>query len=47
MSGSPYISSPVKVPIDQPLPVTTMFCLPTVSIMLIACAAGITRKQDF
>jgi hypothetical protein len=47
MSGIPYISSPVKVLIDKPLPVTAMFCLVAVSMMLVACSVTVTRRQDF
>jgi ABC-type transport system involved in multi-copper enzyme maturation permease subunit len=47
MSGMPYIQSPVKVLIDQPLPWTTFLVLATVSFALITFAARLTRQQDF
>jgi len=47
MSGIPYISSPVKVIIDKPLPITIMITLAAVSLALITCAIGVTRQQDF
>jgi hypothetical protein len=47
MSGLPFIQSPVKVLISKPLPWTTLLFLVAVTIMFVACAARITRQQDF
>ena len=49
MSGfrMPYIHSPVKVLIDGPLPWMSLLILVLVSLALLACAARVTRVQDF
>src|SRR5262249_7205567 len=47
MSGLPYIQSPVKVLIVGPLPWSTFLILAAVTVGFIACAAGVTRRQDF
>ncbi len=47
MSGLPYIKSPVKVLIDKPLPLAAFLALAAVMAALIACAARVTRQQDF
>ena len=47
MSGLSVIRSPVKVLIEKPLPRVTFLVLASVTLALIACAARITRQQDF
>jgi ABC-2 type transport system permease protein len=47
MSGLPYISSPVNVTITGPLPWMSFLTLAVVSMILFACAAARTNRQDF
>jgi hypothetical protein len=47
MSGRPYITSPVRVLIDKPLPWIAFLVLVSLTVALITCAACITEQQDF
>jgi hypothetical protein len=45
--GMPYIHSRVKVLIDGPLPWGNLLMLALLTLAFLACAARVTRQQDF